>query len=227
MREWHLVAPRLKTLWQELLKSPLSWPSLSTKTLWAILLLAPLPFFYCLFSFFIKVGHLNQLEMRFEQLHRQSLLLQSDQKKEKHLLSFLKSPDLHYIDKHIEPLVFLLPEIKKLEAFCAENSDAETVQKRLHFLKEENRLRFVEEEIRSNELFREIEEKQQVTIELNEEDLKKLLCLIEGVTIWPYGPKEGRPQLIIRDFKLSKKALSSQEKVFVVALELIKRESLK
>ncbi len=67
--------------------------------------------------------------------------------------------------------------------------------------------------------------RQQTPIELNEEDLKRLLCLIEGATIWPYGPKEGRPQLIIKDFTLSKKELPSQEKVYVVSIQLIKREN--
>jgi hypothetical protein len=139
----------------------------------------------------------------------------------------LKNPDPHYLDKHVEPLTFLLPEIKKLETIQLENPDEEQIAKRLQWLKEgDNRLRFSEEQIRANALFRETEEKQQHSVELNEEDLKKLLCLIEGITIWPYGPKEGRPQLIIKEFKLTKKELSSYEKVFVVSMQLIKRENL-
>jgi len=67
---------------------------------------------------------------------------------------------------------------------------------------------------------------QQHVVEVNEEDLKRLLCLIEGTTIWPYGPKEGRPLLIIKDFKLSKKELFSKEKVFSLSMQLIKRENL-
>jgi hypothetical protein len=131
------------------------------------------------------------------------------------------------LDKNVESLTFLLPEIKKLEAIQSENPDEEQVGGRLQFLKEgSNRLTFAEEQIRTNESFREIEEQQQHPVEMNEEDLKKLLCLIEGITIWPYGPKEGRPQLIIKDFKLSKKEISSQEKVFVVSMQLIKRENL-
>jgi len=135
----------------------------------------------------------------------------------------LKNPDPHYLDKYIETLTFLVPELKKLEA----SENTEEMQKRLQFIKDgANRLVFSEEEVRMAERLREIEEKQQHSVEMNEEDLKKLLCLIEGVTIWPYGPKEGRPQLIIKDFKLSKKKLSSQDKVFVVSMELIKRENI-
>jgi hypothetical protein len=170
---------------------------------------------------------LQELEEQCELLHRQSALVQSTQKKERVLLASLKSPDKQYIDKHIETLTFLLPEIKKLESLATENSEEEWIQRRLHGLKNgPNRLHFVEEDIRSNELFREIEERQQQPVEINEEDLKKLLCLIEGVTIWPYGPKEGLPQLIVRDFKLSKKEIAPQEKTFIVSFQLIKREYL-
>jgi hypothetical protein len=142
------------------------------------------------------------------------------------LLTSLKNPDPHYLDKNVETLTFLLPEVKKLESLLAENPEEEQLGRRLQFLKNGNRLIFSEEQIRTNDLFTEVEEKQQNPVEMNEEDLKKLLCLIEGITIWPYGPKEGRPQLIIKDFRLSKKELSSQEKVYVVSIQLIKRENL-
>ena len=153
--------------------------------------------------------------------------MQESEKKESTILASLKNPDAHYLGKYVETLTFQLSEIKKFETIQAENPDDELISRRLVFLKEGgNRLLFSEEHIRTNELFRETEEKQQHLIELNEEDLKKLLCLIEGITIWPYGPKEGRPQLVIKDFKLSKKEVSSQEKVFVVSMQLIKRENL-
>jgi hypothetical protein len=98
------------------------------------------------------------------------------------------------------------------------------VEKVIQRLREE-RLVFVEEAVRSTELFREVELSQQQPVEVNEEDLKRLLCLIEGVTIWPYGPKEGRPLFIIKDFKLSKQELPSKEKVFLIAMQLIRREA--
>lgn len=200
---------------------------LSPLALWLSLAIAPVPFFIFLFHFFFGIQKLDQLEKEMERVQTKMTLFQENQKKESFLLSSLKNPDPQYLDKHIETLTFLLPEIKKLETILFENQEEEQISKRLQFLKDEgNRLRFSEEQIRSNELFREIEEQQQHPIELNEEDLKKLLCLIEGVTIWPYGPKEGRPQLIIKDFKLTKKAISSHEKVFVISMQFIKRENL-
>ncbi len=200
---------------------------LSTLSIGILLLAAPVPFFIFLFHFIFGMQKLEQLEGEMHRIHQKMVFLQETQRKESFLLASLKNPDPHYLDKHVETLTFLLPEIKKLEAIQSEDSEDEHVAKRLQWLREGgNRLRFSEENIRANELFRETEEKQQTAIELNEEDLKKLLCLIEGTTIWPYGPKEGRPQLIIKDFKLAKKELPSHEKLYTVSMELIKRENL-
>jgi hypothetical protein len=199
---------------------------LSNAALWVLLAAAPLPFLLFFFKFFLGVQKLNRIEEEIESVQVRISQAQEIQRKDSSVLASLKNPDPHYLDKNVEALTFLLPEMKKLEAIQLENPEDEQIGKRLQFLKEGNRLAFSEEQIRSNEMFREIEEKQQHPVEMNEEDLKKLLCLIEGITIWPYGPKEGRPQLIIKDFKLSKKELSSQEKMFVVSMQMIKRENM-
>ncbi len=200
---------------------------LSPFSLCLVLVAAPVPFLIFLFNFFFGLQKLEQLEKEMERIHTKMVVMQESQKKESILLSALKNPDPHYLDKHVETLTFLLPEIKKLETIQLEGPEEEQIAKRLQQLKDGgNRLRFSEEQIRANELFRETEEKQQQPIELNEEDLKQLLCLIEGVTIWPYGPKEGRSQLIIQDFKLARKELLPNEKVYVVTMQLIKRENL-
>ena len=200
---------------------------LSNTALWLLLAGAPIPFFLFFFNFLFGLQKLNLIEEEMERIHARTVSAQEVQRRESSLLASLRNPDPHYLDKNVETLTFLLPEVKKLELIQLENPEEEQIGKRLQYLKEGgNRLVFSEEQIRANEIFREIEEKQQHPVEMNEEDLKKLLCLIEGITIWPYGPKEGRPQLIINDFRLSKKELSSQEKVYVVSIQLIKRENL-
>jgi hypothetical protein len=200
---------------------------LSNTAVWLLLASAPIPFILFLCNFIFGLQHLNELEEEMERIHVRSSQQQEIQRMESSLMASLKHPDPHYLEKNIETLSFLLSEVKKIEMLQSDVLEDERIGKRLQFLKEgSNRLVFSEEQIRTNEVFREIEEKQQHPIEMNEEDLKKLLCLIEGITIWPYGPKEGRPQLIIKDFKLSKKEISPQEKVFVVSMQLIKRENL-
>lgn len=170
---------------------------------------------------------MQQLETLADRIQTKSLQFKLMEKRESSLLTGFKHPDPNYLDKHIETLTFLLPEIKKLEALQNEYPDADLVSKKLQALRPPaNKLLFSEEQIRSTDRFREIEEMQERPVEMNEEDLKRLLCLIEGVTIWPYGPKEGRPLFIIKDLKLSKRELIAKEKTFVVSLELIKRETL-
>ena len=187
---------------------------------WGILIAAPLPFLVCLIHFLSKEQQLSDLNAECERIHTKVVQMQHMQKRESIVLAPLNNPDPHYLDKYVETLNFLLPEIKKLENL----QDNEPAAKHLQRLQAHNRLTFSEDKIRSNSHIKETEEVQQYVVEINEEDLKRLLCLIEGVTIWPYGPKEGRPLLIIKDFKLVKKELLSKEKVYSLSMQLIKRE---
>lgn len=196
---------------------------------WTLIFAAPIPLILCLFHYVSKFQQLEELESEIQRIHIKTAHVEETRAKESAVLASLKNPDPHYLDKQLETLTFLLPEIKKLETLQTDLPDDEQIAKRVQFLKEGgNRLLFSEEQIRSHESFRETEEKQQHIIEINEEDLKKLLCLIEGVTIWPYGPKEGRPQLIVTDFKLQKmeRSISGQEKVYAVSMQLLKRENV-
>lgn len=200
---------------------------LSQGVLWCLMVAAPIPFFLLLFHFLSGLQKLDALEEEMQRIHTRSSQMQELQRKESTLLAALKHFDPHYIEKNVESLIFLVPDVKKCETLQSENTEDEQISKRLQFLKEGgNRLVFSEEQTRANEIFRETEERQQHSVEMNEEDLKKLLCLIEGTTIWPYGPKEGRPQLIIKEFTLSKKEISPQNKVYIVSMQLIKRENL-
>ena len=190
---------------------------------WGILIIAPLPFLASLLHFLSKGQDLNDLDSEIERIHAKVAHMEQIKKRESALLAPLNNPDPQYLDKYVETLNFLLPEIKKLENL----QDDEQVSKQLQRLQSaQNHLTFSEDKIRSNDQFKETEEVQQHLVEVNEEDLKRLLCLIEGITIWPYGPKEGRPLLIIKEFKLVKKELLSKEKVYSLSLQLIKRESI-
>lgn len=193
---------------------------------WLLLCLAPLPFFYSLFHYSANIAHLRELDERIELVHTKKEQSEAVQKRQHSVLSSLAQSDPYYIDKNLESLTFLESEMKKMEALCAETHVDEAISKRLHFLKEgSNRLLFAEEKIRTKDSLREVSERQQQPVEINEEDLKKLLCLIEGVTIWPYGPKEGRPQLVLQNFQLDKKRYSPQDQVFHIQMNIIKRES--
>ncbi len=168
---------------------------------------------------------LQEISSEVSRVYEKNLSKEGSQKKESSFLEKLKKADHFYIDKHLESLTFLEPEIKKIEGMLTTDPLNVELKKRLQTLKSSaNQLLFVEEKTRKSKGFSEIEEKQQYPVEMNEEDLKRTLSLIEGITIWPYGPKENPPQLIIRDLELICKDLPSQEKVFVVRMDLLRRE---
>jgi hypothetical protein len=189
------------------------------------MILALLPACLILLQFYSSMQEFELLSDHCEALHRKSLPLQKKQALNGHF-NEMKRADHFYIDKYLETLQFLQPEIKRLNEYALQKQQDEALKHRLDFLQKNNRLLFAEEAMKRGKVFQEVNERQQHPIELNEADLKKLLCAIEGVVIDGNLPPEGRPQIIIKDFELSQKTLSSQEKVYVLMTQLIKREPL-
>jgi hypothetical protein len=191
-----------------------------------LLLLAPLPSCLIILHGYYRLYQLEELTNTTRIIHKKILYNELVQKKEEKILSQLKTSDPQYLDKYVESLCFLQPEQKKLQTLLLENRLDPISSQRLNWISQENQLAFFEEKIRKHSLFCEVEERQQKTIQANEEDLKQLLCFIEQVHIWPYGPKPGVPFLFITDFNLVKKSITSQQKVFCIDMKLIKREAL-
>jgi len=127
--------------------------------------------------------------------------------------------DPYFLDHHIEALSFLQQEQKLLQPWAshpATNNRLE-LEHRLSFLRsEENRLLFHETKTQTSPQCKETHETQRHPIELDETDLKRLLSLIEEI---PPDSTTSRPQLIIRDFHLTRK-----NQTFVLEMNLLKRE---
>lgn len=194
---------------------------------WILLLVAPVPFLSLLLYHSSCLEKLAILSEKIEILHEKKQHADQIRKRQHSFASTLSQADSQYIDKHLETLTFLESEVKKLETKTTDVPGNESWAKRLAFLKEgSNRLLFVEEKRRSKDKLCETIEKLEHPVEIHEEDLKKLLCLIEGVTIWPYGPKEGRPQLLFQDFRLARKQQAPSGAIFTLDFNIIKRENI-
>ncbi|MES2345821.1 MAG: hypothetical protein V4494_07790 [Chlamydiota bacterium] len=184
------------------------------------LALSVLPFIYLVLSFFSSMKEQDEIELAINQLHFKEQQLLGRGASEDNFISKMKNTDHFYIDKNLESLLFLESEIAQLEL----QADP-LLKKRLHFLKEgSNKLLFAEEEIRRGDIFQEIEERLQHPVEMNTDDLKKVLCLIEDIPIPPFSPPANAPQMIIKNFELIKKPISKDQEVYVINLQLIKRE---
>ena len=188
-----------------------SWP-------WILLLLGPLPFLFILFQFSIKQQDFKQIEYKIAVLQKKFTLANIQKDKETVFLNNLKQAPSTYLDRHIETLSFLETEKQKLR-------EKQSNPSRLALLEGSNRLRFVEEQIKRTQELQETEEAQEKPVEMNEEDLKKTLALVEGTSIGPYATITPRPQLIISSFDLKKKGVSPYEQVYEVSMKLIKRET--
>lgn len=185
-----------------------------------ILVAALLPTLFLLTSTLSDLDDLNEVEVAISELAAKEEQLKGRGASEEAFLAKMQRADHSYIDKYLETLVFLGEEIAELEMQKDPLS-----KKRLEFLKSNNnRLLFGEDQIRKGSLFQEVEERLLHPVEMEEEDLKKMLSLIEETS--PFPCVTDAPQLIIKHFELIKKSLSSEQEVFVISMQLIKREGL-
>jgi hypothetical protein len=164
---------------------------------------APLPFCIVLGLFYLKIQHFEDCQLRLELFEEKSSKFSTAKKNEELFLSKLKKAEKNYLERHLETLSFV----------SLRNG-------------EENRLIFVEEPSRRTENFEECEVKLKHPVSLNEEELKQLLSLIEGVSIGRFSPEEASPQLLIKNFQLAKKMDGGEEESFEVKIDLIKRTSV-
>lgn len=137
--------------------------------------------------------------------------------------------DHFYIDKHLESLSFLEDEVEALTRLTESTAygNHQAVQRRIDFLTgQDNHLVFTEGVVQSYPGFQETQESLIHPVEMNGEDLKKLLARLEGLAIGSYEAPDNRPQLIITDLKLEKKSTFANNEVFLVNLRLLKREYL-
>ena len=100
--------------------------------------------------------------------------------------SHYRDADHFYIDKYLETLLFLEPEIESLKAI-ADNPHYpadENIRRRLDLLAGSgNALSFAEGVVQSTPHFQEVAETQVHPVEVDLHDLREILCRIEGVSI--------------------------------------------
>jgi len=125
-----------------------------------------------------------------------------------------------YIEHQLQSQIFLTKEIKSLENLMQSPhyTGLEALEKRLAFLKEGgNRMIFdVQKEHKATGIAENIEVMRH-PVEVDAEDLRKLLGIIEE-------DHPLKPQLVIRDFQITKKEKPSGQEVFELSLSMIQRE---
>lgn len=163
---------------------------------------------------------------RVADLKDRAKIKEKQQEVNKAVIEHYSSADRFYIDKHIESINLLQPEVQALEKIVRQSNfvENEGITARLNFLKQENRLRFAEGVVQSYPLFSETGETLVKSVEVDLNDLQNILSKIEGVEIGEHFPGENPPQLLITEFKMEKKNVTDDNEVFNLNLKLIKRE---
>ncbi len=194
-----------------------------------VMLLGLLPIGLAIFNFMTQQNKLNLVEMTILMLGDQAATQKKKQAVNIAVRNNFRDADHFYIDKHLETIEFLEPEVESLQKVLKNKNfaDDENIKKRLDFLTgTQNKLIFTEGVVQSTPLFQETTETLVHPVEVDVNDIKVLLAKIEGTEIGKEGPSPNRPQLIILDFKIEKKHVTEKNEVFLLNLKLLKREFL-
>lgn len=188
-----------------------------------------LPVFMVAMYILSEMRSLDRLSSRIEQV--EGLALQQEKRQAVNLMviNHFRDADHFYIDKRLESLSFLEPEIEALQKIVNHKNftDDEAIKRRLEFLTGSgNSIRLAEGVVTTYPQFQETTETTIHPIEVNVTDIQKILSLVEGVTIGSYQPAPNRPQLLFLDFKLEKKQNNDKNEVYLLNMKLLKREFL-
>ena len=207
----------------------MSIDSISPKRLFiylSTLLILPLVFIFHYFS--SEAGRIEMMQEGLSFLESEILLKEKKQAENKAVRALFSDSDHFYIDKYLEPLSLLRKEVLAIETLFEKPVPlSEPIKRRFEFLTSgQNEIRFVEGQVKSYPSFQETVETLTHSVEIDLDDLKKLLTLIEGSSLSSEPIPTGRPHLLIIDFKIDKKEGLNGREHFLLNLKLLKREYL-
>ncbi len=193
------------------------------------ILLGVLPILFVLGFLWSESRTIDQLRMQIESVESNGASYKRRQSVNLAVIDHFRDADHFYIDKYIETLTFLEPEIEAIQKIINNKNfpgDA-NIKKRYDFLTgSSNSIAFTEGIVQSYPLYQETTETMTHPIEVNVADIKKILARVEGTEISSYKPGPNRPQLMILDFKIEKKKQENQNEIFNLNMKLLKREYL-
>lgn len=180
-----------------------------------------LPITIVSFVLFQKQTRIKDLQAEFEKTLHTAKVTEKKRKMDKDFIDQYSTVNPYYIDQVIEPFCFLQNEKKLLEPLLSHPAfqNVPSIKDRYDFINgKKNKLRFIEDAFRSSSSIKEVEMHQKKGIELDEKDLIDLLTLIEE------NNNHDKPQLLITSFSLEKKKKENNNEVFILNLDLLKRE---
>lgn len=185
-----------------------------------LLVLGLLPFLFLGLHFNNKRKELSIQEQQVDRIWEASVMQKQKQAVNNMIRVQHADADPHYLEHHLGPLLFLAQERQAIETIMKNQTFTgnEAMEKRFSFLSgENNRLLFSEGTVLTGEGVQETTQVLSHPVEIDASDLRTILHSIEGE-----GPK--KPQLVITDFRLTKKEMADKNEVFEFSINLLQRE---
>lgn len=198
----------------------------SSKMVYFLLLASVLPFVFLGGYFFFLHKKQNIIDFEMQKLERKMKHLVELKENREKFLSEYGAGDPLFLEKYIEPVQLLSRDIEELSEIKKEIAPLNftPIDQRLNFLLGgENRIKFIKNNERSSNYYRETEWSLERCVEASCSDLKRLLSLIEGVKLSGFLPNPLRPQLIIKKLDLKTKDLDNTHGVFSLNIEVLQR----
>jgi hypothetical protein len=193
------------------------------------LLLGAIPLFCVFFAYSSQCDLQQSLHMRLSEACIQVTNQNYKECYSKLIRQTFQDKDHFYLEKQVGTITPLSQEITALQKMLAGgfHPDEEAMRRRLTILTgPENALTFSESAEKSYAALKETQVQLSRSVEVDIQDVRKILARIEGVQIGPDEANASRPHLIITDFKIDKKKGLHSE-VYLLNLKILKREYLK
>ncbi len=185
-----------------------------------------IPITFCFTTFSHKIHTLYALEKKLNAVETKAHKAATIQKMHSHYLKEFGASDKTFIHEYLEKRLFLEQDVKILSKI--QNSLSHDlfapISQRLHYLTSgQNQMKFIQTKQTSNAEFYETFWELNTPVDVNLDDLKKILTLVEGVKIERHLPNPYRPQLLITSFSIENKEYGDGYKIFSLDLNLVQR----
>ncbi|MCB1213367.1 MAG: hypothetical protein KDK40_03620 [Chlamydiia bacterium] len=184
-----------------------------------------LPILLVLYHHKVTNDRIDMLNETLTELHTQVVIAKQKNALNAQTRQHFQDANRFYLDKEVESIPLLKDERMLLEKFV-KNSNLAPNPQASQRLKEidSNFIVFSEGVIERYPTFDEFPESLSKPVEIDNNDLKKILSRIEGVTIENQTALPKRPLLIITDCRLDRKKVGDNTSVFLLNMKLLKRE---
>lgn len=198
-----------------------------SRALLYILFLGLLPLIFSAIEIKRGFAELAVTRNQIEGIQQRAILHERKQAGNMAVINHYRENDHFYIDKQLESLPLMEDEIAALQDVTKTTNYVgnEAIEKRLEQLQTQNQILFTEGPVQSHSLYQETIETLAKPVEVNAQDIERLLKRIERVPTDEIDDQK-RPQLTILDFRLDRREATPDHETFLLNLKLLKREYL-